>query len=37
MDWLIDDIAENGEATTAAEAEERPVPAFTSDDVRTDC
>ena len=37
MDWLIDDIAENGEATTAAEAEERPVPTFTSDNVREDC
>jgi uncharacterized protein (DUF305 family) len=29
MDWLIDDIAENGEATTAAEAASRPVPDFT--------
>ena len=28
MDWLIDDIAENGEATTAAEAEARAVPDF---------
>jgi len=28
MEWLLDDIAENGEATTAAEAEERPVPDF---------
>lgn len=28
MKWLIDDIAENGEATTAAEAAERPVPDF---------
>ena len=28
MDWLIADIAENGEATTAAEAAERPVPDF---------
>ena len=37
MDWLIEDIAENGEASTAAEADERPVPTFTSDDVRTDC
>jgi hypothetical protein len=37
MDWLIDDIADNGEATTAAEAEERPVPQFTSDNVREDC
>lgn len=37
MDWLIDDIADNGEATTAAEAEERPVPTFTSDNVREHC
>lgn len=37
MDWLIDDIADNGEATTAAEAEERPVPQITSDNVREDC
>ena len=37
MDWLIDDIAENGEATTAAEAEERPVPSFPSDNVREHC
>jgi hypothetical protein len=28
MDWLIDDIAENGEATTAEEAARRPVPDF---------
>lgn len=28
MDWLIDDIAENGPATTAAEAAERPTPEF---------
>ena len=37
MDWLIDDIAANGEVTTAAEADERPVPTFTSDNVREDC
>lgn len=37
MDWLIDDIAENGEATTRAEAEARPVPDFTSDNVRESC
>lgn len=37
MDWLIDDIAANGEATTKAEADERPVPEFTSDNVRDDC
>jgi hypothetical protein len=29
MDWLIDDIAENGEATTAEQAAQRPVPDFT--------
>lgn len=28
MDWLIEDIGENGLADTAAEAEERPVPSF---------
>jgi uncharacterized protein (DUF305 family) len=28
MDWLIDDIAENGKADTVAEARERPVPDF---------
>ncbi len=28
MDWLIDDIAENGPATTAEEAEARAVPEF---------
>jgi hypothetical protein len=28
MEWLLADIAENGEATTAAEAEARPVPSF---------
>ncbi|NYG55310.1 DUF305 domain-containing protein [Nocardioides perillae] len=28
MDWLIQDIAENGEADTPAEAEARPVPDF---------
>lgn len=28
MDWLIEDIGENGLATTVAEAEERPVPKF---------
>ncbi|HWJ60350.1 MAG TPA: DUF305 domain-containing protein [Acidimicrobiales bacterium] len=37
MDWLINDIAANGEATTKAEADERPVPEFTSDNVRDDC
>ncbi len=28
MEWLINDIDENGEVTTAAEAEQRPVPEF---------
>lgn len=28
MNWLIDDIAENGIVTTETEAEERPVPEF---------
>lgn len=28
MEWLIDDIEENGVARTEAEAEERPVPSF---------
>lgn len=28
MEWLINDIAENGPATTAEEAEQRPVPDF---------
>jgi hypothetical protein len=36
MDWLIDDIAENGEATTAAAAEARPVPDFSRGEQR-DC
>ena len=30
MDWLIDDIEENGQATTQAEADQRPVPDFTA-------
>jgi cadmium resistance protein CadD (predicted permease) len=37
MSWLIDDIAENGEATTRGAADERAAPAFESDDVREDC
>jgi hypothetical protein len=37
MDWLIDDIAEHGEATTAAEVQRRPVPSFSSDNVRETC
>ncbi|CAN5790931.1 hypothetical protein BH23ACT12_BH23ACT12_20350 [soil metagenome] len=37
MDWLIDDIAENGKATTREEAEVRMPPSFTADNVREDC
>lgn len=37
MDWLIDDIAENGEATTSVEADTRRVPVVTADNVREDC
>jgi hypothetical protein len=33
MDWLLADIAENGKATTAEEADARPVPDF-SDEAR---
>ncbi len=29
MQWMIDDIAENGPARTAEEAAARPVPEFT--------
>jgi uncharacterized protein (DUF305 family) len=32
MEWLIDDIAENGVAATEADADERPVPEFTATD-----
>ncbi len=32
MEWLIDDIAENGVAATAADADARPVPDFTAAD-----
>jgi hypothetical protein len=37
MDWLIDDIAHNGEATTDAEAQARPTPQFPATNVREDC
>jgi len=37
MDWLIDDIEENGEATTKAEADARPVPTSPAKNVREDC
>jgi len=30
MNWLIDDIQENGEVTTQREAAQRPVPEFTA-------
>lgn len=36
MDWLISDIDDNGKATTAAEAEARPVPEFDGTAIR-DC
>lgn len=36
MDWLIDDIAANGEATTDADAANRPVPDF-SRGVQREC
>lgn len=36
MEWLLSDIAENGTASTAAEAEARPVPEFVGDAIR-DC
>lgn len=36
MDWLIEDIGENGYAETAAEADQRPVPDFTGSATR-DC
>ncbi|HEU5081724.1 MAG TPA: DUF305 domain-containing protein [Acidimicrobiales bacterium] len=35
MDWLIDDINENGAASTRAEAKERPVPVFAEPADRT--
>lgn len=31
MDWLINDIRENGAASTRAEAQERPVPEYPAD------
>jgi hypothetical protein len=37
MDWLIDDIAANGEATTSVDAAARQAPAVTADNVREDC
>lgn len=35
MDWLIDDIANNGPADSVEEAEARPVPDFTGSSIRT--
>jgi hypothetical protein len=37
MDWLIDDIARNGEVVTEEEAAARAVPTFVSEDDRGDC
>lgn len=34
MEWLIQDIKENGKATTDADADARPVPDFSGDDGR---
>ena len=36
MEWLIQDIEENGEAETLEQAQERPVPEFAADALR-DC
>ncbi|WP_286793587.1 hypothetical protein [Microbacterium sp. UBA3394] len=36
MDWLIQDIAQNGPATTPADAAERPVPDY-SEAAARDC
>ena len=35
MDWLIDDIGQNGTAASAAQAEQRPVPEFEGSSSRT--
>lgn len=35
MSWLIDDVSENGPATTQEAAAERPVPSFEGGSVRT--
>jgi hypothetical protein len=35
MDWLIDDIGDNGPADTVEEAEARPLPDFTGSSIRT--
>ena len=36
MEWLIEDIRENGTASTRAEAEQRPVPSFPAE-AETEC
>jgi len=36
MDWLIDDTAEHGGATTRAEADERSVHTFNAEDPSRD-
>lgn len=35
MEWLLADIAENGTADTAAEAEARPIPEFAAEAIRS--
>lgn len=35
MNWLIDDIAANGPATTPTDAQARPIPDFTGSSLRT--
>jgi uncharacterized protein (DUF305 family) len=37
MEWLIQDIDENGRAGTAREAKQRSVPKFTGTETRSDC
>ena len=37
MQWLIDDIAAHGEATSESAAEARKPPTFHTDNVREDC
>lgn len=37
MEWLIEDIAKRGPATTPREAEERPVPEFGGAEGRSEC
>ncbi len=35
MDWLIDDISDNGPADTVEDANARPIPEFTGTSTRT--